>query len=175
MAGIVIYGSQYGTAKQYAEELARRTGFEVRSYDAAGDINGYETIVYIGALYASGVLGMKKTFDKLAGFQGKKIAIATVGVADPMNAEYIATVEDGMKQQLSAEVFAAASLFHLRGGIDYSQLSFKHKALLGLMYKRAKNLPEEELTADMRAMVETYNQRVSFVDFASLDQIVAAL
>jgi sulfite reductase alpha subunit-like flavoprotein len=24
MAGIVIYGSQYGTAKQYAEELARR-------------------------------------------------------------------------------------------------------------------------------------------------------
>ena len=55
MSGIVIYGSKYGTAKQYAEELARRTGFELKAYDDAYDITGYEPIAYIGALYAGGV------------------------------------------------------------------------------------------------------------------------
>ena len=63
MAGIVVYGSQYGTARQYAEELARRTGIEARQYDSVGEINQYDTIAYVGALYAGGVLGMKKTFS----------------------------------------------------------------------------------------------------------------
>ena len=62
MTSVVIYGSHYGTAKQYAEELARRTGIEVRQYDSVGDINKYGIIAYLGALYAGGVRGMKKTF-----------------------------------------------------------------------------------------------------------------
>ena len=69
---LIIYGSKYGSAKKYAEELARRTGFELAPYEEAGDINGYETIVYIGALYAGGVLGMKKTLGKLKDIAAKK-------------------------------------------------------------------------------------------------------
>lgn len=49
---IIIYGSQYGTTKKYADELAKRTGFEVKSYKYINDINNYETIIYLGALYA---------------------------------------------------------------------------------------------------------------------------
>ena len=62
---IVVYGSQYGTAKRYAEELAYRVGYELESYEDVTDINTYETIVYIGALYAGGVMGMKKTFKNM--------------------------------------------------------------------------------------------------------------
>ena len=32
---IIIYGSQYGTAKQYAEELARKTSIDLKSYEEA--------------------------------------------------------------------------------------------------------------------------------------------
>ena len=42
---IVIYGSQYGTAKRYAEELAKRTRFVLKSYEDIKDINKYETII----------------------------------------------------------------------------------------------------------------------------------
>ena len=28
---IIIYGSQYGTARKYAEELAKRTNIEIKS------------------------------------------------------------------------------------------------------------------------------------------------
>ena len=174
MSGIVIYGSKYGTTKQYAEELARRTGFEVKAYDDAYDINGYEPIAYIGALYAGGVLGMKKTIARLTGFQGE-IVIATVGLADPTDPENVANIEEGMKAQLPKDVFESAHVFHLRGGIDYSKLSFKHKTMMKLLCKKAENLPEEEKNAEVRAMLETYGKRVNFVNFDSLDQIVAVL
>lgn len=70
---IIIYGSQYGTTKKYADELAKRTGFEVKSYKYINDINNYETIIYLGALYAGGVLGMKKIFSKMQQCENKKL------------------------------------------------------------------------------------------------------
>lgn len=45
MPSVVIYVSQYGTARQYAEELARRTGAEALPYDEVGDVNQFDTIV----------------------------------------------------------------------------------------------------------------------------------
>ena len=45
---IVIYGSQYGTAKRYAEELSNRLGFELKSYEEVADVNLYDTIIYVG-------------------------------------------------------------------------------------------------------------------------------
>ncbi|MBR2682343.1 MAG: hypothetical protein IKE22_03645 [Atopobiaceae bacterium] len=175
MAGIIIYGSQYGTTKQYAEELSRRTGYELRCYDAVDDLNGYDTIVYLGALYAGGVLGMKKTFAKLMDTQSKNVMIATVGLADPTDQENTSHIKGEMRKQLPKDLFDRAHIFHLRGGIDYSQLGLKHKTMMALLYLKAKNLPEKEKTAEVRAMIETYNDQVSFIDFDSLDQILAAL
>lgn len=62
---IIIYGSHYGTARLYAEELARKINYDLKSFEEINDIDSYENIIYIGALYAGGVLGMKKTFKKL--------------------------------------------------------------------------------------------------------------
>ncbi|MBQ3258195.1 MAG: hypothetical protein IJA67_12415, partial [Oscillospiraceae bacterium] len=58
------------------------------------------------------------------------------------------------------------------GGIDYSRLSFKHKTMMGLLYRKAVGLPEEKKTAEVKAMIETYNKKVKFVDFDSLTAIV---
>ena len=175
MTSVVIYGSQYGTTRQYAEELARRTGVEARRYDSVGDINQYDTIAYVGALYAGGVLGMKKTFASLASCEGKTIAIATVGLADPADPHNVESIEENMRRQLPGKVFEAAHIFHLRGGIDYSRLGFKHRTMMRLLCGKAKNLPEDEKNAEVRAMLETYGKQVSFVDFNSLGQIVDVL
>lgn len=171
---IIIYGTQYGSARRYAEELARRTGFDVVSFADVDDINRYETIVYIGSLYAGGIQGMRKTFDKLADPSGKRIVIATVGLADPTVSEYTDSIKAGMKRQLSPAVFDVATIFHLRGAIDYTKLGIKHKAMMGLLYRKCRNLPEEQQTADSKALVETYNKQVDFVDFDSLEPIMRA-
>ena len=169
---IIIYGSQYGTAKQYAEELARKTSIDLKSYEDVTDINRYDTVIYVGGLYAGGVLGMKKTLAKMSQCQSKKIIIATVGLADPMDTANTNSIKNSMKRQLSNELYENAHIFHLRGGIDYSRLSFKHKTMMGLLYRKAVGLPEEKKTAEVKAMIETYNKKVEFVDFDSLTAIV---
>ena len=169
---IIIYGSQYGTTRKYADELAKRTNIECKSYEDVIDIDQYNTVIYIGGLYAGGVLGMKKTLAKISQCQNKKIIIVTVGLADPMDADNTDNIKSNMKRQLSKELYENAHIFHFRGGIDYSYLNFRHKTMMGLLYKKAVGLPEEKKTAEIKAMIETYNQKVDFVDFESLNQLI---
>ena len=169
---IIIYGSKYGTAKQYAEELSKRTNIEAKTYQDIKDINKYKVIIYIGALYASGVLGMSKTFKNLSEIKNKKIVIATVGLSDPTDIKNTNNIKSSMKKQLSNGIYDNAYIYHLRGGIDYSKLNFTHKTMMNLLYKKAKKLPEEKKTAEVKAMIDTYNKKVNFVDFSSLDNII---
>ncbi len=78
---LIVYGSRYGTAGNYAEELSRKTGICVKKQEITDKT--IMTRLYIGALYAGGVLGMKKTFTKLSQRQKKIIIITAVGLAEP--------------------------------------------------------------------------------------------
>ena len=172
MSNIILYGSHYGTTKLYAEELSRRTNIEVSSFKTIKDINQYDTIIYLGGLYAGGVLGMAKTLKNLNDVSHKKIILVTVGLADPTDEVNKNNIRNNIKRQLKKEVFEKAKIFHLRGGIDYSKLNFGHKTMLGLLYNSIKNLPEEKQTSENKAMIETYNKKVNFIDFSSLDDII---
>ena len=41
---IVVYGSQYGTAKRYAEELAYRVGYELETYNKQVDFVDFNSL-----------------------------------------------------------------------------------------------------------------------------------
>ena len=49
---LIIYGSQYGTTKRYAEHLSEMTGIEAVAFREAKDIDKYERVIFMGALYA---------------------------------------------------------------------------------------------------------------------------
>ena len=172
MNSIIIYGSHYGTTKQYAEELSKRTNIKAISFKKFNQqINDYDNIIYLGALYAGGVLGMSKTLKKLNNISNKKILIATVGLSDPTDEVNKNNIRNNIKNQIPKEVLEKAKIFHLRGGIDYSKLNFAHKTMMKLLYNAVKNLPNEKQTAEDRAMIETYNKKVNFIDFSSLDKV----
>ena len=172
MNNIIIYGSHYGTTKQYAEELSRRTNIKAISFKEVKEINDYNNIIYLGGLYAGGVLGMSKTIKKLNDVSNKKIIIVTVGLSDPTDEVNQNNIRNNIKNQIPKEIFEKAKIFHLRGGIDYSKLNFAHKTMMKLLYNAVKNLQKEKQTAEDRAMIETYNKKVSFIDFSSLDKII---
>ena len=172
MNSIIIYGSHYGTTKEYAEELSKRTNIKAISFKKFNQqINDYDNIIYLGALYAGGVLGMSKTLKKLNNISNKKILIATVGLSDTTDEVNKKNIRNNIKNQIPKEVLEKAKIFHLRGGIDYSKLNFAHKTMMKLLYNAVKNLPNEKQTAEDRAMIETYNKKVNFIDFSSLDKI----
>ena len=175
MSSIIIYGSCYGSTKQYAEELSKRTNIEAISFKNVKKINAYNTIIYLGGVYAGGVLGMAKTIKKLKDFSNKKIIIVTVGLSDPTDEVNKNNIRNNIKNQIQKEIFEKAKIFHLKGGIDYSKLNFAHKTMMKLLYNSVKNLPEEKLTAEDRAMIETYNKKIDFIDFSSLEQIISEI
>ena len=172
MNSIIVYGSNYGTTKQYANELSRRTNMKVISFKKVNQqINDYDNIIYLGALYAGGVLGMSKTLKKLNNISNKKIIIVTVGLSDPTDEVNKNNIRNNIKNQMPKKFFEKAKIFHFRGGIDYSKLNFAHKTMMKLLYNAVKNLPNEKQTAEDRVMIETYNKKVNFIDFSSLDKI----
>ena len=160
---IIIYGTMYGSSKKYAEILSSKFNIEMKNYNEIKDINIYDEIIYIGSLYAGGVLGMKKTLNKVKDLTNKKIIIATCGVADPLDLENIEAIRKNIKKQLKEEIFNVAKIYHIRGAIDYTKLSGKHKFMMKLLYKKCIKIPVEERTPDMRGLIETYDQQVDFI------------
>ena len=173
MNTVIIYGSQYGTTKRYAEKFAEMTDLPIINFEDIENLEKYERVVYFGALYAGGVKGLKNTIKKLS--PNTKLVIVTVGLADVCDEKNISNIRNSIRKQAPEYFFKKASIFHLRGGIDYQKLSFKHKMMMKLLYNKAKNMPEEKKTAEVRAMVETYNSKVDFVDFSCLEQIAESI
>lgn len=169
---IILYDSQYGTTKKYADELSKRTGIKAEDCKNIDDINRYDTIIYLGALYAGSVLGMKKTLSKITDATDKKIIIATVGLADPKDKDNANTILEGIKKQLPEDIYNRADIHFLRGGIDYSHLNLKHKTMMAFVHRKAKGLKEEEKTAEIKAILETYGKKVSYIDFDTLNPII---
>ena len=167
---LIIYGSRYGSTKRYAERLAEMTGLEAVEYKAVKDLGDYDRIVYLGSLYAGGVMGLKQTVGKMSPRQ--ELIVSTVGLADPSDASNVAHIRQSIKDQIPAHFYDESRLFHLRGAIDYTKLNLKYRLMMSLLAKKVAKLPEEQQNAETRAMLETYGKQVDFVDFSSLQPIV---
>lgn len=175
MKSIIIYGSHYGTAKKYAEAMAKKTGIEAVTYEKAKAIDGCDRIIYFGGLYAGGVLGLSKTLKQLQGVFNKKLVIVTVGLADTADMENVRNIKNSIQRQISKGLYDHAQLFHVRGGIDYQKLSFKHKTMMALLYSKIKKIPPEKQSAETKALIETYNQSVDFTNLETLNEIISSI
>jgi len=94
--------------------------------------------------------------------------IVTVGLADPNIQTNTDSIKRAIANQIPIEIYRKAKIFHLRGGVDYQKLHYKHKVMMKLLYNKVKNLPPEQQNAETKALIDTYNQKVDFVDLDSL-------
>lgn len=175
MEHIIVYGSQYGSARRYAEKLSEQTGIPAVSYKQVRGLSDMKTIIYMGGLYAGGVLGLAKTLRCLSAYDGVKLIIATVGLADPKEPENRENIRASLQRQLPEELFRQAEIFHLRGGIDYKNLSAGHRMIMALLYRSICKAPFEKQTEENRTFIETYGKHVDFTDFSELKAIVQAI
>lgn len=162
MRTLITYGSRYGSAAHYAQKFAEYTVSPVLPFRERKSLDGYDRVIHFGALYAGGVLGLRKTVSLLP--PNAELIIVTVGLADVQDAENIQNIRNAIRRQLPEDVFERSRIFHLRGAIDYGKLTLKHRTMMALLYAKAKGLPEEKKNAETQAMIETYGKQVSFVD-----------
>ncbi len=175
MNTIIIYGSCYGTTRIYAEALAERLKLTAVPYDRSSDLSGYERIIYLGGLYAGGVKGLAKTVKKINASVCKRIVVITVGLADPEDEKNVQNIRTSAGRQIPEPLREKTEFYHLRGGIDYTKLSFMHRTMMKLLYDQVKKKPLEEQDAETRAMIETYGKKVDFVDMGRLEDVAKRL
>lgn len=172
---IIIYGSKYGSSRRYAVELSRRTG--IPAFDARDryDLSAYGTVIYFGGLYAGCVEGLSKVIHHTPDDGRRRWIIVTVGLSDPSEPSTVRDIGAALRRQIPAGVYGHASFFHLRGAMDYSKLSPGHHVMMKLMCLSLKKTPPEKRSASTQAMIDTYGRKVDFVDFTTLEPILAAL
>jgi menaquinone-dependent protoporphyrinogen IX oxidase len=171
---VVVYESKYGTTKKYAEWIAEDLCADLieRKAASADALTGYDVIVYGGGLYAGGVSGLPfiiKNYDKI---KDKRVLLFTCGLGDPNVSENVESIQKGLKKVLSPEMQQKVEIFHLRGGMDYSKLSFVHKSMMSMVQKSvAKKEPEKRTQEDIQ-MLETYGKIVDFTDRGTIRPLV---
>ena len=148
---IIIFGSLHGATKRYAERLAEMTGIKAVDYKDLKDAGPFDRVIYMGAIYARGVVGLKKTLGRIT--SAKELFIVTVGMVDPEDKVFFDSFREALKAQVPAQLFDEKKLFHLRGAM----------------------MPEEQLTPEFKAVLATYGQTVDFVDFGALKPVAAAV
>lgn len=166
---IIIYGSLYGSTKRYAEHLSEVMGIEAVAFKDAKDIAKYDRIIYMGALFAGSVLGLKKTISKMS--VGQKLTIITVGMVDPVDPENIDYIRSSIKGVVPAHFYDEKQIYHLRGAIDYSNLTLKHRMMLSVIHWKLSRMPEEKLNAESKTILAIYGKNLDNVDFKSLEEI----
>ena len=170
---IILYGSLHGAAKRYAERLAEVTGIKAFDYKDVKDLCLYDRVIYLGAIYASGVTGLKKTVARMS--PNQELFLATVGMVDPEDKTFFDSFREALKKQIPPQLFDEKKIFHLRGAIDYGRLELKYRILMKMMHSQASKLPEEQLTAESKAVLATYGQKVDYVDLNSLEPLINAI
>jgi len=166
MKTAVIYGTKHGTTKQYAEWIADELNADLFNHEAfkAKQLNAYDLIVYGGGLYAGGIIGVKLVSKNMP----KNLVVFTVGLADPKETDYSEIIDKAFKKQQQEQI----KVFHLRGGIDYGKLGFMHKTMMAMVKKSIVKKPVEKRSSEDTAILETYGQKLDFLDIESIKPLV---
>lgn len=166
---IVIYQSKYGSTERYAKRLAEDLGCEAVRSGCAKKLrfDDYGTVIFGGGLYAGGIGGVSLITSNWDALKHKRVAVFTVGLADPASADYKPIIDKAFNDEQKR----AVRVFHLQGGIDYKKLSLAHRAAMGMLVTILKRKNDADRSEEDTQLIATYGKAVDFVNFETLQPI----
>lgn len=171
---VVVYKSEYGSTKKYAQWIAEETEADLFEHSEieAKELTGYDTIVYGGGLYASGIAGVSVITKNYEILKDKKIVVFTVGLASTDKKEvFIPIIEKNFPKEMRNNI----KFFHLRGGINYKELSFIHRTMMAMLRFVLSRKNSDKLSDDDKELLATYGGKVDFTDKNTLAPLLLFL
>lgn len=144
MVKAIIYTSNSGYTKQYAEILSKKLGLPVYSCkDAKKNLKRNTEVAYLGWILASGIKGYS---DANKNFDIKAIGAVGMSYADEKNTENIKK-----RSQISD-----TPLFYMQGGFDINKLHGMYKLMMKAMKKSMVSSinSKEEVTEEDKKLVD---------------------
>lgn len=148
MSKLVVYTSQTGFTKRYAQWLGDKTGAQLITYEEAKKkkdpfFEEYDTIVYGGWSMAGQVVNSKWFFEKAENWKSKKLAIFCVGASPKDNPE----VDEALEKMTTEEQKKFIKVFYCPGGLNYSKMKLPSRLAMkafASMLKKKKDATESE-------------------------------
>ena len=171
MNAIVIYKSKSGFAKKYADMIGKELSVPIKSLGniKPDDLTEYDTIIYGGGLYISGINGLKTLMKDYVDFNEKRIVVFACG-ATPNRKRDIDAVIDVNLTKLQQEHI---KVFYMRGGFDFSKLGFVDKILMSLLKLKIKS--KKNPTPDEMGMLASYSKPMDFTKEANIRELIEYL
>ena len=171
MKTIVIYNSQTGFTKRYAEWIAEATKADCLELSAAKkkDLTTYEAIIFGGWACAgsiSKISWFKGNIDKWA---DKKLIAFCVGGSPIDNPE----IEQAFKQIFNQSALEKVSVFYCPGGFNYDKMSASSKLMMKMFIKMLK--AKKDKTEAEQEMVKMISQSYDISDKKYIQPILECL
>ena len=173
MKSIVIYSSQTGFTKKYAEWISEAAACECVEFKKAKKLNlsEYDTIVYGGWFMAGGIKNLpwfKKQIPSLA-TAGKKLIVFCCGANPAENPEAL----ESLKKNFTQDELSKIKTFYCPGGLNYEKMSFGSKLAMKMLIK-ILSCKKDATDAD-RQMIEMISKSYDITDKKYIDPIVAEI
>lgn len=145
MKTIVVYTSQTGFTKRYAQWIAEAAGADCVELSEAKrkNLDTYEAIVYGGWACAGGIKNLKWFKGNIEKWADKKLIAFCVGASPIENPE----IEPTLKRNFTEAEFKKVRVFYCPGGFNYEKMSSSSKMMMKMfikMLKAKKNKTEED-------------------------------
>lgn len=159
----IVYESNAGHTKAYAEMLGKKLNLPVYSLKESKSVESKSDIIYMGWLMGGMVSGLKKAAEK---FNVK--AVSMTGMA-PEEA-----LQNDVDKVNSMYGIDKSSIFVLRGGFELSKLKGIFKLMMSVMSKNVCKdiLNKTERTDKDNQTYEMFTKGMNLVDEKNLDKII---
>ncbi len=157
MKTIVIYNSQTGFTKRYAQWIAEKTNADCVEFSKAKktDFDGYDAIVFGGWAVAGSISKLKWFKKNINKWNDKKLAVFCVGASPSENPE----IEEALPKNFTAEELKVVRWFYLPGGLDYEKMPAKSRVMMKMFVsalKAKKDKTQDDLN-QIRIMSSSYD------------------
>lgn len=155
MAKIILYKSNTGHTKKYAEMLGKRLNIDVYSVDSKDiKIDNNDEIIYMGWIFADSISGYKRVKDKY-----NITFVIAVGMNNKSD-ENSAKIVEVNKIEVPFD--------YLQGGVDFKKLKGVKKFILNIV---AKSIIKKNRKEDKK-LIEMFKNNSNSISEKNLDTIV---
>lgn len=171
MKTIVIYNSQTGFTKRYAEWIAEAMGSDCLPLAEAKkkDMAAYEAIVFGGWACAGSISKLGWFKENMDQWKDKKLIVFCVG-ASPMESPDIAKA---LKQHFNEPKLEQANVFYCPGGLAYEKMSASSRLMMKMFVKMLK--AKKNKTKDDEEQIRWLSASYDIADQKYIEPILTCL
>lgn len=171
MRTLVLYTSNTGNTKRYAEKIAMGVGAEAMPFSKKKwrkmDLSSYDTIVYGGWLSGPRIMGVDEFLTRWDDMSEKNVIVFCNGMGFVSKES-----RDNLIMSNLLDLYHIR-FYQLRGSFDYSKLRFPQTWMIRLGIKGA--IDRNDSDSDVNFLSELIDHPFEYDDTAGVDRILSVL